>query len=173
MLRSAFFVTALLTTTITSPDLALALPEAPVTGLPMAYDADNNLIGPYYSGTTYVTIGGQLYVLPLQRLGFPATANYQINVYYSKDDCKGDTYAATTATSTVLGLSPTIFPSNGLIFYATGAPKRVKVRSYITINMTGAVCQPFVQSDFPAFVFTKKPESFLGIKFPIRIDAPK
>jgi len=146
-----------------------ALPEAPVTGLPMVYDANDKLIGPYFSGITYVTIAGQAYALPIQK--FRYAAGPVLVLYYSKDGCKGEAY--TTTSNPSLGLTPSIYPLDGNIYFATGTPKDVTLKSSIVINAGPASCQPTFLEKQSVFVMTKKPEKFLGITFPIRIDLPK
>lgn len=171
MAKSVNVVFAAMLMATAAVETSWALPEDPVRGLPMVYDAKDKLIGPYYAGVTYITIQNQAYSLPIGRFRFPTGPDYVLNLYYAKEGCKGDAY--TTTTNPGLGLTPSVYPNNGNIYFASGLPKTQTLKSVITINLSGSVCQSIFLKDATVFNMTKKPESFLGIEFPVRISLPK
>lgn len=154
---------------------AKALPDEPLTSVPLVYDANDTLVGPYSNGVTYIKIGTQIYALNVEIDKLVQTADDQDEswpiIYYSDRKCAGEAFARGRAGYRVL-LAPKVIVKNERLFVPNGAPRMVEIKSAKNLrNPSKDNCSKSsgLQEMVP---LTKMPVGSLGITFPLRLEVP-
>lgn len=155
---------------------AEALPDEPLTSVPLVYESNNTLVGPYSDGVTYIKIGTQIYALNVEIDGLVQTADDQDEnlpiIYYADRNCTGEAFARGNRPAYRALLAPKIILKKERLFIPNGAPRMVDIKSAKNLrNPQKDNCSK--SSGIREMVpLTKMHVRTLGITFPLRLEVP-